>query len=45
MTKYVRSPAAKDHKELLEVAVKAADALVAVSGDEDVNALMAAWPG
>jgi len=38
----MRSPTAKDNKDLLAVAVKAADALVTVSGDKDLNALMTA---
>ena len=38
----LRSPTAKDNKDLLAVAVKAADALVTVAGDQDLNALMTA---
>lgn len=38
----LRGPAAKENKDLLAVAVKAADALVTVVGDKDVSALMTA---
>jgi thiol-disulfide isomerase/thioredoxin len=38
----MRSPTAAGNKDLLAVAVKAADALVTVAGDKDLNALMTA---